>query len=183
MAVNPVYRTHIEEIKKELRKKTSLPSVQLLDFFEKKEYALLKKKMEQLQLSPKKKLQQFSYQKALVPASFFPRYFLSFLKLVLGQEPKQWTAYSMQWKDYRLLHDRLVEKKGTDIILDFSERWPENAGGAIIYGDGEGDVYPLATQHNTLSLIIRKKSFQKYFQYVNHYGKKQERKFIIGNKG
>lgn len=180
MAVNGIYIQQKDQIKKELRKKSSVPSIQLFDLLEEKEYRRFQQAVHHLPFRSEKKLLQYSYRTAAVPPRLFPPEFLAFLQQVLGKKPRQWTAYKLSWKEYRLLHDKSVEKPGTDVLLDLTEHWPEKAGGAVIYSDTQGDAYPLAVQKNVLSIVVRKKGVQKFFQYVNHYGKGKERLFVVG---
>ncbi|HLC98017.1 MAG TPA: hypothetical protein VJC21_04515 [Candidatus Nanoarchaeia archaeon] len=180
MGVNTRYVNAVKQIKTELQKRSAVPSIQLFDFFEEKEYWRLRKAMQHLPFRHEKKLLYFSYSAAAVPQHLLPSGLLAFLEQVLGKKPQHWMAYRFSWKDYCLLHDKSIEKPGTDLILDCTEEWPKNAGGKLIYTDAEGNGYPLAIQGNSLAIIVRKKGIQKFFQYVNHYSRGRERLLLLG---
>ena len=180
MGVNAHYLQSVGQIQKELRKKSAVPSVQLFDFFKEKEYRRLRKAMQHLPFRHEKKLLYFSYGAAAVPQHLLSSGLLAFLEQLLGKKPQHWMAYRFSWKDYCLLHDKSIEKPGTDVILDCTEEWPENAGGQLIYTDTDGNGYPLAIHGNSLAVVVRKKSIQKFFQYVNHHGRGRERLLMIG---
>ena len=88
--------------------------------------------------------------------------------------------YRFEWKDYTLLHDKNTEKEGFDFILDFTDNWDEKADGRIIYTDGKGSYNYIPSLPNTLTIIHRKKGFQKFVQYINHYSNNSKRCLFIG---
>ena len=78
-----------------------------------------------------------------------------------------------------MLHDKKVEKPGTDIIFDFSDKWQDDYGGHIVYVDGRGNYITTPVQGNTVSIVKRSSSIQKFVQYVNNHGKDKKRLFVI----
>ncbi|MBI1968895.1 hypothetical protein HYS49_03215 [Candidatus Woesearchaeota archaeon] len=183
MGVNARYVNSVEQIKAELRKRSAVPSVQLFGLFDEERYRRLRKAVQHLPFRQEKKLLYFSYAAAPIPRKILPPELPIFLEQVLGKswkKPSRWTAYRLSWKDYRLLHDKSIEKPGTDVILDLTENWPEKAGGTIIYMDTDGNGCPLAIRSNSLAIVVRKRGVQKFFHYVNHYGRGRERLLMIG---
>jgi hypothetical protein len=99
-----------------------------------------------------------------------------FARSVAGKRPVPEGTRRFAHRDYTLLHDTLVQKRGTLALL-FLEDFPHEAGGSIVFmRDGEmlGRFTP---QRNTLLLVERTKGVRSFIHYVNH--KAGKRTFTI----
>jgi hypothetical protein len=168
--VNKVYFGNIAKIKEVFEKEGV---VSLFDIFEKKEYDILKKKLKALKFVHELQLTSHSYASTIVNG-FFDSSFTDLIHKITSKKLNTTTAYKLRWKDYEILHDDKKQNVGVEIIIDFTDDWPENAGGSIVYKEDEVTLEPKGN-----SITIINKTGQRFFQYVNHYGK--ERLFILGS--
>ena len=78
--------------------------------------------------------------------------------------------------DYSLLHDKLKEPPGYDVILDFTPRWDNRACGHHSYVDGNGnELARVPVMPNALAIVKRPAGVMKFVKYVNHYAGKDRR--------
>ena len=107
---------------------------------------------------------------------------LSFLSALLQKKviKVQATQFRFSWKDYTLLHDEKKEEPGIDMIIDFTEKWNEEAGGNIFYSNGEGEYLKLSLAGNACAIAKRKEGISKFIKYVNTLSLEQKRYLLIG---
>ena len=182
MPINSVYQQEdtVKRIKQELKKQKQMPSVQLFEFFTPDVYHQLKRKLTQLTYKRSTELFHHRYATKKLPAKFFSEEIIEAIQRLVNTEKQiKFTAYCFSWKDYQVLHDKKVEKPGTDIIFDFSDKWQDDYGGHIVYVDGRGNYITTPVQGNTVSIVKRSSSIQKFVQYVNNHGKDKKRLFVI----
>lgn len=186
IVVNQVYlqSTTIKEIKQQFKYQT-IPSIQLCSFFQQKIYEQIKEEIKQLNYAEKKQPIHYSYQQAEVSKSLNTLFNnKNILKLISTIVNKKVTIISIKalkltWKSYTLLHDKLKEKPGIDIILEITNNWPRNSGGKIIYTDTNKNTYIVQPSENTLTIIDSRKNIQRYIEYCNHYSKNKYRYVIL----
>lgn len=87
-------------------------------------------------------------------------------------------VFKLRWKDYSMISDADSALIGHEVIIDATPLWDENAGGAIVYIDAEGESIPIEATPNSVT-IIAAKNMHRFFQYVNHYGDGRDRVFVI----
>ncbi len=186
--INPSYLSldAREHMKRSFLHDYEFPLIVINDLYTQERYAHLRDLILRLSFKKEKSLLKYSYEHATVPSFLYAQIFTAEIRDVLSfllDKPSGHVAiqaYHLTWKDYRLFHDDLTELPGIDVIFDFSDHWPSDAGGSIVYSTSDGDRYPLPTKGNSLALVKRPASVQKCFQYVNHYGKGYHRRFVLG---
>jgi len=184
--INPSYLTQesIKRLAETRKEKTDFPSLILTKFFTEEFYREKEKKTKGLKY--KRETQPDLYSRAFAKANplhiIDNKELLAFLTAILHRPVRRidGAAYYFSWKDYTLLHKKTEEKPGIDIIIDFTEHWKEEYGGAVIYKDDKGKYLKLLPIKNTLYIIERKPGTQKYLQYVNNLSKGKKRFLIIG---
>ena len=147
--------------------------VTLFNFFDETEYLELQKKLTSLKFKHEKKLTSHSYASTILK-DFFDESFVTFITAITNKKLNSTTAYKLKWKDYSILHDDKKQTLGVEIIIDFTDDWPENAGGNIMYKE---DEVSLAPRGNSVTIINN--TGHRFFQYVNHYGQNNQRLFLI----
>jgi len=177
-SINHSYRKRetIERIREQF------PAVSLQKFLAPKTYqklqeALTKAKGKRMQIPPQYSYTLLDTKAKNILASPEVR---SFLSQLLKRKIKKITlqAYSFQWKDYTLVHDKQPLKPGIDLIFDCTNKWNNQAGGNMIYKlDTDVLIHP---SPNTLTIIKRKRIHENFLQYINHKAKKQKRLLILG---
>ncbi len=81
--------------------------------------------------------------------------------------------------DYTLLHDKLKEPAGTDVIIDLTPRWDNRACGHHSYVDGNGnEIVRSSAAFNTLTIVRRPANAMKFVKYVNHHAGTDKR-FVL----
>ena len=188
MVINPIYlnKSTLSKIKEAFQADPKLPSISLHQFFKKEKYKHFQHQLKSLSYQHMYQPLTHSCSTASLPAeiaAFFNSGELRrFISTILSQKINKLTAkaYTFTWKDYTILHDQSIEKLGIEIIIDFTEEWKEQAGGALVYVDGTGDYTRIPAVGNQLILAKREKRVQKFVQYVNHYGKGKNRVLIMG---
>lgn len=81
--------------------------------------------------------------------------------------------------DYTLLHDKLKEPAGTDVIIDLTPHWDNRACGHHSYVDGNGnELVRVPAAFNTLTIVKRPANAMKFVKYVNHHAGKDKR-FVL----
>ncbi len=178
--VNSLYLK--EETKQKIRKSFlhgEFPAVILKDFFSKKFYEELQKKVSSLNFRKDNVVLHHSY--AVGNFKLPSKECTDFLSFATKKKIEEvyGTAYLLTWKDYMILNDKYLEKPGIDIILDLTDNWNAEWGGVVTFTDGRGTVYPIPPAANSLAVVERKKGLQKYIQYSNHYGKEKKRLLLI----
>lgn len=174
-------------LRKSFYQNKELPSVQLRQVFNQGFYHKLKKDILSLSYQPDRQLLTHSYLTAALPASllrlFHSPKFFSVISGIIGRpiQKVDLHAHLFSWKDYTVLSDETIEPAGIDIIIDLTEDWPEGAGGEIIYRDREGNYFPLPSTPNTLTIVNRKRTIQKFVKYVNHYAGNRKRVLLMGS--
>ena len=187
MIINPIYLNEetLSKIKQTFQADPKLPSISLQQFLEKEEYKNFQHQLKALSYQHVSQPLTYSYFTASLPAEIVA--FLNsdelriFISTILSQKINKLTAknYTFTWKDYIILHDHSIEKPGIDMIIDFTEEWKEQSGGAIVYVDGTGDYTRIPVGGNQLILVKRGKKVQKFVEYVNHYAAKHQRILIF----
>ena len=150
MKINEFYESKKEDIKAVLEKEGV---VKLEEFFEEPSF--------EFELKRDSVFMKHKYQKGTPIELKIP-----FLKHIIGKDDFSFTPIVMTHGDFSMATE---DSDGFDVIIDMTEDWPENAGGAIVYGDQ-------AIKPSFNSLIIMKKGMF-YFQYCNHNA--ENRVFLI----
>lgn len=180
MEINNSYLS--EETKQKIRKSflhSDFPAVILKDFFNKKSYAELQKKVLSLQFRNDQVVIHHSYASSKITLSH-PA-LCGFISSITKKKVDKlnFIAYLASWKDYQILHDKYVEKPGIDVVIDLTDNWNPDWGGVVAYTDGRGTAYPITPAANSVAIVGRKKNLHKYIQYLNHHGKGKKRMFLI----
>ena len=168
-------------------KSSSLPSITLHKFWNKKVYLKLRQQIIHLSFTKEINLTTHSFGRARVPAALLTMLNQTEIRTLISEvtstkiTPVTWTAYRFSWKDYTILHDHLQESARMEFVFDFTENWPEQAGGAIVYKRGSDDNFLISPQGNSLSIVQSGARVQKFIQYVNHYGKGKQRILVMGS--
>lgn len=185
--INPYYakKETISQLKKAFQQHKNIPEIQLQQFFTDIVYAQLQHEIHLLLWQSLEKPLYSHYASAevsqVIKTIISNQNLLNLLIKIIDKKIsiQDIKAYQLSWKNYSLLHDKLQENTGFDLIIDFTEAWSEQAGGNIIYTNGINQSVTITPAKNAITLIERKKSVQKFFQYCNHYSKGRERKFIV----
>ncbi len=171
-------------IRKRLFLQQGFPAITLTDFLEKESYRVLREELMKLPFQREEIPLSHSLSHAPVNTVLSQRFHQSalslFLSSVTGKKISRLhlEALHLTWKDYTIISDKEREAAGVDIFLDFTENWSENAGGNIVYKLPNGDFFLIPPKGNTISIVLRKGSVQRFLQYVNHYGKGKERLLV-----
>ncbi len=175
-------KKNIQQIRKSFHLQKELPSVTLHSFLEKDSYEQLQKKILKLPFQHQHQWASHSYSAAsLTPETEKTLQAVAeFIHNLLPQKHSSapFHASLFTWKDYTILSDESREKPGTDIILDLTDDWQDGAGGAMVYRIKE-DNYVIPVRGNSLTIVQRKSSAQRFVQYVNHYGEGKKRVFLL----
>ena len=161
-------------------------AISLQDFFDPDTYKELCKSMHNLNYKDVRQPDVRQYKVAETPKDikelFNNKKILAVLGDILDKKIKEIDIkpHLLTWKHYQLLHDENVEEPGTDIIFDCTDRWNPRFGGSIIYVDGKGNYEEISSIPNTLSIVTRKKGYQKYIQYINNLSRETRRYVLIG---
>jgi len=183
MEINPLYLQSVFEAKKAFMSNT-MPSITMRDFFDKKFYSLIKKKMNSLKFKRAYNKMKFSYSVSDIPqelkAFLKSPEFLSFASSIVGKNIKsiEGKAYCMTWKDYTLINDETPEKPGIDFIIDFTN--DSGFGGEVVYADGKGSYSLIQMAENSLSIVKHGKNIHRFMHYLNHYAKNKKRMLVAG---
>ncbi len=82
-------------------------------------------------------------------------------------------------KDYTLLHDSEDDRKGTEFIFIFSEKWDKKWGGYIVYTDNEDKSLIFLPQGNNFALV-NKEGLGRFVKYINHLAKEESFILVLG---
>ena len=96
--------------------------------------------------------------------------FLSLIQSITNKKIRKVEGKILQlkWKCYSILNDKNKEHPGIDIILDFTDSWPQKANGEIIYTDTKNTSITIPSSPNTLTIIKRNKNVKKFIHYINN---------------
>ena len=161
-------------------------SIAIHQFFPPTMYKELMKEVSAVRFQRKCNPLTHSYSQAALPRCierlFHSAEWKFFLSSLIGKKARSCTGtvYSLTWKDYTLLHDRQREKRGIEFIIDFSDQWPDHAGGSFVFRDAKGNATLVSPHGNCLTLRTTSPRTKSFIQYVNHYGMKQKRIFVRG---
>lgn len=175
-----------EKIRAEFYTPAEFPSVLLFQFFKKEFYLKLREQVARAHFTTNVEKLTYSYSRADCPVLLTKflqsQEFCQFLSSIIRKPVQGIEAhfYSFTWKDYTILSDTALEQPGIDLVLDFTADWNENAGGAVVYKDEQGNFISIPIAPNLLTLVERKPSVQKYVQYINHYAQKHKRYLLLG---
>lgn len=182
--INPLYKKKesIEQIKKRWNTKENFHHLVLTKFLSTEVYNQKEKELKKLFFKRESHPDKYSYAHAKLSSLhvFDNKELHAFLSEILGKKINNilGEAQYFSWKDYTLL-SKEQEKNSLDIILDFTEEWKEEWGGAMVYKDDKGRYLKLMALPNTLTIIKRKNS-ESYLQYVNNLSKGKKRYILIG---
>ncbi len=187
MGINPAYlkpEMHLK-LQKALLENPKLPLLVLDQFLEEEQFAGWQRILLKSSFVPEWKPLTHSFAKAKIPSAL--QDFLHspelerFLFGILGKPVRMCSADLLQctWKDYTLLHDSAMLKPGFDLILDMAESWDERWGGSLYYVDGTSDYTKIPARQNRLIVAERKKSIQRFIEYVNHHGTGKNRRLLV----
>lgn len=163
------------------------PSITLYDFFDWKYYEDVEERMSKMTFSHSKNTLHHSYSSAntipLLKKFLNSDEFIAYLSGILNKDFAlvEGKLYRFSWKDYTLLHDDSLEEEGYDLIIDFTENWNQQAGGQIVYVDGEGSYRSVPVAPNAITITLRKPGIHKFVKYVNNKSKKDQRICFIGS--
>lgn len=184
--IDKAYTGQLQTLRQAFHTDESLPSITLQDFFSLATYRQIHQQMRALSYTQEQRPLLHSYHCAPLSSKLNSLLntseFLVFVSFIIQQKVHfiSWMAYILTWKDYILLHDSRHEKPGTDLIIDCTEDWPENAGGKIVYTDGQGNMFYVPPPRNALTIVHRTRKIQRYVQYCNHYAQEAKRYLLIG---
>ena len=188
MEINESYKEKgtVAIVKEIYKQNPKVPSVTLQQFFTESSC----KKLQKVILNAKKELKidyiHHKYKECASPKeleSFLKdKEFIKLLHKITGKTYKivSSSAKMLAWKDYTLIHDKYLEKPGLDIIIDLTDDWDYQNGGAVIYVDGTGDYVPVTAERNSLTIVKRKPTVHKFIKYLNNKTCGKERILIIG---
>lgn len=180
-------RETIEKIKKVYAADNLFPNIKLEKFLSLESYELFSRQSTKAKFKKKYLPDRESFSEAEIPEQLrkfiLSPEFKGFISEVLGKKIsiKSCSLRSFGWKDYSLLHDNELVEKGTDIILEFTNRWEEIWGGSTTYRSNGGEFRTLSVSDNTLFIIERKKGIRDFVKYVNHHAGKNRRVFVAAH--
>lgn len=103
--------------------------------------------------------------------------FADFISAIVDKKVKlkqaNWRIYTH--KDYTVRHDKNKEPPGFDVLLEITPKWHNNACGHHSFVKNGKELIRIPPQANTLSIINRPASVQKFVKYVNHHSNKDKR--------
>jgi Rps23 Pro-64 3,4-dihydroxylase Tpa1-like proline 4-hydroxylase len=184
MAINRHYLKPETQLKiKEIFLKEK--KVILFNFFDDEYYQKMENEIQKLKFKHEQEYLTHCYGSAVVTPIIYD-YFKDLVKVIGFIINKKTTTSSWKikalcfsWKDYIILHDENKEEPGIDILLDFTDGWKPEWGGAVTYVDGTGDYTKIPIQGNMLALVQRTNNEQRFVQYVNHYAGKRKRILLL----
>ena len=180
--INPLYikKESIEQLQKAWLNKEIFSHIVLTKFFTKEFHAQKEKELRKLFFKRNSRPDKYSFAQAKASSlhifdnkelqEFISQILEKKIRAILGE------AQYFSWKDYTLLSK---EKSGIDIIFDFTENWKEEWGGSLIYKDDKGRYLKCMAISNTM-IIIKRKTVQKYIQYINNLAKGEKRYILVG---
>ena len=188
LTFNPAYKNQetISQIRRAFSKNTNLPSVTLQKFFDESVYSSLQSAFRKQKFTKKADRMHYRYSTSPLPKALKEilndENFIALCSRILDTKMKgiEGAMHSFGWKDYTLLHDEAIEQPGFDIIMDFTDAWPKDAGGISVYVDGTGNYHHIPSSSNTLTLASRKEGVSKFVQYVNHKAGQRSRMLFLG---
>ncbi|HLD87309.1 MAG TPA: hypothetical protein VJB12_04555 [Candidatus Nanoarchaeia archaeon] len=188
LSYNPAYKNQetISQIRRAFSKNTNLPSVTLQKFFDESVYSSLQSAFRKQKFAKKVDRMHYRYSTSPLPKALKEilnnENFIALCSRIMGTKITriEGALYSFGWRDYTLLHDEAMEQPGFDIIIDFTDSWPQDAGGIIVYVDGTWNYHHIPPTPNALSLTKREENVQKFVQYVNHKAGKKSRVLFLG---
>ncbi|MBI2572441.1 hypothetical protein HYV86_01150 [Candidatus Woesearchaeota archaeon] len=186
--LNSIYlnKTVQKQVQHAFQTAMPFPSITLYDIFDFETLSSLSQTLLALPLKHEKNPLLYSYATASLPIktqndlSSLLLPFLSFL-LIKKLTKLSLTAYKLAWKDYQILHDSLQQTQFSEIIIDLTPIWNDNAGGVIHYVDGSGDYLNVPIKSNTLTIIKKDQTINQFIEYINNQAKNQSRLFLMGN--
>jgi len=179
-------KENITKIQKIFSSHKELPSVTLYDFFDWSFYEKANKKIQKKRFKIQRKPMYHSFEISPPPTQLTnflnsdpcKDYFSSITKKKIKKIGGK--MFSFSWKHYTLLHDTRIEKPGYDIIIDFTDSWDKNAGGEVVYVDGDGNYQFTTVSPNTVTITRRKKNIHKFLHYVNYLSNQKKRILFMG---
>ena len=106
---------------------------------------------------------------------FKSKTFLKFIKEItkLNLKLKKISCKKYSHKDFLTLNDKnIISENKIEIIFDLTKNWEKEFGGFICYAQKQKEILYLFPSFNTLTIILRKKSYLKYLKYINNLIKK-----------
>jgi hypothetical protein len=174
--INKTYLNSISQIQNKLKTQKTLPAITLHEFINSKAYNDLKKKVAKSHLTSDKCILTHSYSKADIS---LPREIQDFILTITGGKIKWCQLRSFSHRDYEILSDLEDAESRYEIIIDLTDNWDASCGGTISYGNGQGESISTPTSKNTISLIKKKGTFQRFVKYVNNKAQRRQRMFVI----
>jgi len=102
--------------------------------------------------------------------------FADFISAIVDKKVKvkhaAWRIYAH--KDYTVRHDKNKEPQGFDVLLEITPKWRNNACGHHSFVKNGKELVRIPPVPNTLSIINRPASVQKFVKYVNHHANKDK---------
>ncbi|MBS3127022.1 hypothetical protein J4228_02560 [Candidatus Woesearchaeota archaeon] len=177
--INKYYIQNIEQIKDAFHNNKEFPHVVLVDFFEKKDYEMIKQEIKRTTFSPEKDPLTHSY--SIARTTFLNDPFFEFVSTIVNGniKPMKQTILQFKHKDYTILNDQQQDKPGVDIIFNVTDDWQDEWGGSHFYVDGSGAYTKMLTTGNTLVMARRSADTKRFVKYVNCTSKQKSRIFII----
>ncbi len=167
----------IAKIKSAFDAAAPCPSVSLSEFFSAKAFAELKKIAVgnfQLQYEP---LYRVARHKKVSPKILASKEFMEFINKFVKAQKIEWEIFSMGHKCYELRSDE--QAPSVEIIITLADGNQHN-GGIISYADPEGNSIELPPSENTLTIISKPKTVDRFITYINHHAGKERMVFLIG---
>ncbi|MDO8508906.1 MAG: hypothetical protein Q7S27_04445 [Nanoarchaeota archaeon] len=113
---------------------------------------------------------------------FSSKDFLEFVSKINGGEfsKVEYKILGFGHKDYTLLHDAEIDRKGTEFLFFFCEKWKDDFGGYLVYTDNE-DKSLIFTPAGNNFVLINKDGLGGFVKYINNLAK-DERIILVWGK-
>jgi hypothetical protein len=175
--LNPAYLrpAAVAKAQAAFRAAEPLQSIQLREFFQPRRAAALRACLEAQPVRRTLVPDRHSYREGTVPAELaeFLRApaFASLLRFITGSAAPAGAPVlrSFGHRDYTLMHDKALERPGTDLVLHFGPPWNPAWGGSLFYFAGGEELLSIPPTGNSLSLVRRPRGVRTFVKYVNHH--------------
>ncbi len=182
--VNGAYLHDILKLREALQEQEPVQCITLQQFLTSEAYKKIERELHALNFRRETIPDRFSYSscKATSLGPFKNTGLIKFLEIVVNKKlnPISTEAFRLSWKDYSLMHPKTEEKPGIDVIFDCTPEWDESWGGDLVYRDDKGNFVKTPIHPNALTIVVRKRETQKFFQYINNLAKGKKRYVLVG---
>ncbi len=161
----------------------AIPNIKLGQILKNDSYDKLKQTVERATKKPEVDPIEYRFSATRLKLPQLAKTMTAFLKPIFGTDialGDEWRLVSLTWKDYSMIVDTQIKRKGHDVIIDVTDDdFPENAGADLVYTTGGDETVEIPASANTLIIVKIDEKTRSFMRYANHYAKDKKRNFLI----